>query len=76
MKLTEGQIEIMKEDMYADLVEIIMREWKCSMTEAMAILYNSETFQRLQETENGLYCQSPGYVYDFLNNELRLGVVK
>lgn len=76
MKLTDGQIEIMKEDMYADLVEIIMREWKCSMTEAMATLYNSETFQRLQDTETGLYYQSPGYVYDFLNNELRSGVVR
>lgn len=76
MKLTNEQIELMKEEMYADLVEIIMGEWNCSMIEAMATLYNSETFQRLQDTKTGLYYQSPGYVYDFLNNELRLGVVR
>ena len=34
------------------------------------VLYTSETFDRLQEDETGLYYQSSGYVYSFLQNEL------
>ena len=35
------------------------------------VLYTSETFERLQEDATGLYYQSPGYVYSFLQNELK-----
>ena len=36
----------------------------------MEILYNSDTFARLQDVKTGLYYQSPGYVYSFLANEI------
>ena len=35
------------------------------------VLYTSETFERLQDDDTGLYYQSPGYVYSFLQNELK-----
>ena len=38
--------------------------------EAIDVLYTSETFERLQDDSTGLYYQSPGYVYSFLQNEL------
>lgn len=75
MRLTDAQIEMMKEDMVSDIVAIVMTKRHCSMTEAMSIVYNSDTFQRLQETETGLYYQSPGYVEDFLEKELTLGKI-
>lgn len=70
MKLTAGQIKMMQEDMYADLIQILMEEYGYTLEKAMDILYNSETFARLQNAETGLYYQSPGYVYSFLANEL------
>ena len=36
-------------------------------------LYNSETYEKLQDERTGLYLQSSGYVYDFLQNEIRTG---
>lgn len=61
---------MMQEDMYADLIQILMEEYGYTLEKAMDTLYNSETFARLQNAETGLYYQSPGYVYSFLANEL------
>ena len=72
MKLTEGQIKIMQEDMYAELIQILMEKYGYTLEKAMDTLYNSETFTRLQDANTGLYYQSPGYVYSFLNSELSL----
>ena len=76
MKLTENQVKLMMEEMVADLVEIIIQQWNCTLTEAMAMLYNSDTFRLLQDANTGLYYQSPGYVYSCLDNELRTGRVQ
>jgi hypothetical protein len=62
----------MQEEMYADLIQLLMEKHGYSIEKAMDILYNSETFSRLQDANTGLYYQSPGYVYSFLNNELFL----
>ena len=70
MKLTTEQIKMMQEDMYADLIQLLMEGYGYTLDKAMETLYNSETFARLQDAETGLYYQSPGYVYSFLTNEL------
>ena len=70
MKLTAGQIKMMQEDMYADLIQLLMEEYGYTLEKAMDTLYNSETFARLQNADTGLYYQSSGYVYSFLSNEL------
>ena len=72
MKLTEGQIKMMQEDMYAELIQILMKKYGYTLEKAMDTLYNSETFARLQDANTGLYYQSPGYVYSFLNSELSI----
>ena len=63
---------LLQEDMYAELIQILMADYDYSLDEAMETLYNSETFARLQDANTGLYYQSPGYVYSFLNSELSL----
>ena len=72
MKLTEVQIKMMQEDMYAELIQILMEKYGYTLEKAMDTLYNSDTFARLQDANTGLYYQSPGYVYSFLNSELSL----
>ena len=72
MKLTEEQIKMMQEDMYAELIQILMEKYGYTLEKAMDTLYNSDTFARLQDANTGLYYQSPGYVYSFLNSELSL----
>lgn len=73
MKLNERQIKSMQENLSVELVQILMEEWHYDMATALDVYYNSETFERLSDPATGLYYQSPGYVYDFLQNELRTG---
>lgn len=73
MKLTPAQIESMQEDMTADILSILMEDRNMKMQEAMLLLYNSDTYARLQDVESGLYFQAPGYVLDCLDNELTTG---
>ncbi len=73
MRLTDDQKEIMKEDMSEELIRMLMVNWHYSMDEAMDLLYNSDTFSRLEDDKTGLYYQSPGYVYSYLNQEITTG---
>lgn len=73
MRLNPEQITIMQEDLCAELVEILMEEWHYSMQQALGVLYNSDTFALIQDTGTGLYYQSTGYVYTFLEEELKTG---
>lgn len=73
MALTDEQIEMMKEDLSAELIELLMKDWHYSQIEALEVLYNSDTFERLQDKRTGWYYQSAGYVYSFLQQELTMG---
>ncbi len=73
MELTDSQIKMMQEDMISELVMLVMERWHYSANEALDTIYNSDTFLHLSDKNTGLYYQSPGYVYSFLDNELRKG---
>lgn len=70
-----SNIEYMNECMARDLVVMLVEDYQISIPEALDILYNSETYEKLQDTRTGLYFQSPVYVYDFLQNELKNGKI-
>lgn len=44
-----------------------------SMEQALSSVINSDTYQRVLNTNTRLYYQSPRYVYSFLDNELKTG---
>ena len=44
-----------------------------SMEQALSLVINSDTYQRILNDDTQLYYQSPRYVYSFLDNELRTG---
>ena len=69
------EIQYMNECMLRDLAMMLIEEYNISLAEALDILYNSETFEKLQNPETGLYFQSPVYVFDFLQKELRQGKI-
>ena len=69
--------EIMKDDMVTKLAILLFESGKAStMTEALDIVINSETYLRLIDDKTALDYQSPRYVYDFLLNELITGKSK
>lgn len=66
--------QMMKDDMVAKLAILLIDNGKASsMTEALDIVINSETYLRLIDDKAALYYQSPRYVYEFLKNELITG---
>ena len=69
IELTNEQIDMMKEDICAELIALLMKDRHCTMSEAIDMLYNSDTYNRIQDQSTGLYYQSPGYSYAFLQQE-------
>jgi hypothetical protein len=69
-KLTPEQKQLLKDELSVEIAGFLVDDYKYSPEEAIDVLYTSETFDRLQEDETGLYYQSSGNVYSFLQNEL------
>lgn len=71
-----SETEEMKADMVRDLAAMLMdNDPELSMEQALDIVFNSETYQKLQDEHTRLYFQSPGYVFSFLQQELRTGKI-
>ena len=70
-KLSEEQIQLLKDELSVEIAGFLVDDYKYSPEEAIDVLYTSETFDRLQDDATGLYYQSSGYVYSFLQNELK-----
>ena len=65
--------EMLMEFTVQDLVERLTQELQIDYDEAMKILYASETFDKLNDSETGLYLDGSDYVYGLLADELRAG---
>ena len=66
--------EQMKLDMTKNLAVLLMEENPdLTMEQALSIVLNSDTYQRLQNDSTHLFYQSSRYVYDFLDKELKTG---
>ena len=70
-RLTPEQIQLLKDELTTELAGYLVDDYHFTPEEAIDVLYTSETFERLQDNATGLYYQSPGYVYSFLDNELK-----
>ena len=44
-----------------------------SMEQALNIVFNSDTYQKVLNEKTHLYYQSPRYVYSFLEEEIKTG---
>jgi hypothetical protein len=53
----------------ADVIYYIVQDTGVSMEAAMRQFYYSEVFDRLADTETGLYRESASYVYDLYKTE-------
>lgn len=69
-RLTSEQIQLLKDDLCVEIAGYLVDDFHYTPEEAIDVLYTSETFDRLQDNDTGLYYQSAGYVYSFLQNEL------
>ena len=64
----------MKNDTIRDLACLLMDcDANLSMRQALETVFNSETYQKLQNDRTHLYSQSARYVFSFLQQELATG---
>lgn len=56
-----------------DIVEFIAGDLSLEYDEAMKLFYESETFDKLQQIDTGLYRESPAYVYGLFQDEQNFG---
>lgn len=70
MNVSPREFKYMKEHVTKCLISMLMEREKVSLREAFDIVYNSDTFAKLSDPETGLYFQSPGYVYSYLESEM------
>jgi len=52
-----------------DIIAKIKQEKGVEIEQAMNEFYSSETFEKLQDYETGLYLEGTDYIYDLLNEE-------
>lgn len=64
----------MKMDMVKNLALLMVeKDPSLTMEQALSIVFNSETYQKMMDEETRLYYQSPRYVFSFLETELNTG---
>ena len=70
MNVSQAEFQNMKEEIVKDLISRLMEERGLSMQEAFDKVYNSRLFEKLNDPKTGLYFQSSGYVYSYLQEEI------
>lgn len=73
--MTKAQIKNYLVDMAVDeMTKYLIEDYNISINDALDAIYNSETYQKLEDTETGLYTQSPVYIYELLDKEYKTGI--
>lgn len=70
MKVSQAEFQNMKEEIVKDLIARLMEEQGLTMQEAFDRVYASRLFEKLCDPKTGLYFQSSGYAYSYLDEEL------
>ncbi|EKU91974.1 hypothetical protein [Bacteroides oleiciplenus] len=73
--IKQEQIQFLIEETTREIIIYLMQDFGYEMDKALETFYNSDTFERLNNPQSGLYYQSSGYVYNFLKEELLTGKV-
>ena len=70
MNVTESQFRYLKETLSKDLIAMLMERKNMTMEDAFRFYYESDTFRKISDSETGLFFQSPGYVFSYLEDEM------
>jgi hypothetical protein len=66
-------IKALIEGVTQDLIVFIVEDKNVLIEEAMSILYSSAIFEKLSNSDTGLYRESSAYIYELLKDELEEG---
>ena len=68
---TQVQKDFLVNHIVDRLTEYLVVDNKLELADALKIVYQSKTYQRLLDVDGNLYIQSPSYVYELLQKELK-----
>ena len=69
-----NEVMVIKAYMVNRLAVMLMQQHEgMSMQEALSMVFQSDTYQKMMDDKTRLYYQSPMYVFSFLEQELKLG---
>jgi len=71
--LIDDKIRYMMDFVTTEIISAITEDTELAVPEAMKAFYNSEVFERLCDSETGLYRESGGYVYELYKTEKEYG---
>jgi hypothetical protein len=71
--MIDDKIRYMMDFVTTEIISAITEDTELTVPEAMRIFYNSEVFERLCDSETGLYRESGGYVYELYKTEREHG---
>lgn len=71
MNVNEKEFLFMTESITSDLIQLLMDREHYSLPKAVDAVYNSNIYSALLRPSSGLYFQSSGYVYYYLDKELK-----
>lgn len=71
-----NELNEMKADMVKKLAIMLMSQNKeMNMNDALSVIFNSDTYQKIMDEKAGLYYQSARYVFSFLDSEIKNGKI-
>ena len=73
---TDNNFNFLVEYITTRVVEWLMKDERIDLENALLLFHNSETFDKLCEPNTGMYIESPAYVYEILNLELKRGTLR
>lgn len=71
-----NNFEFLVEYITAKVAEWLMKDQNIGLEEALVLFHNTETFEKLCERKTSLYVESPAYIYEILQDELRHGTLR
>lgn len=69
------EFKYLKEGLASDIVQFLMKDYNLDIQTALRTLYDSDTYSKINDPSTGLYFQGSRYVYSYIQNELKTGIV-
>lgn len=66
----------LKEAVTKEITEYLIQDFGLNISEALDVVYESETFLKLSNPDTGLYFRGSKYVYSYLLDELKTGTLE
>lgn len=76
MTTTKNNFEFLVVYITTRVVEMLIKDRQIGLKEALLLFHNSETFEKLCDRKTDMYIESPGYIYEIFQEELRRGTIR